>query len=163
MLEALPTFKSESMMTVTWEGTLVQIIQEETSLDQQLSFSIKGFKSSEIEVHQNSVKIHKIIGRELLDSRGYPALEIEMISESEFYSSALVPSGASTGQFEAHELRDLNPLRFHGKGLLKACEKVQKLSEQLKGFEFNTLESLDQKLIEMDGTTQKQILERMLF
>ena len=159
MLEALPTFKSEPMMEVTWEGTIVSIGQTETPVDKQLSFSIEDFEPSESEYEfllpQTPVKIHKIIGRELLDSRGQPALEVEVISENGLYSSALVPSGASTGKFEAHELRDEDPLRFYKKGLLRACQNIQKVSDQFKGFELSSIEGLDQKLIELDGTSQK--------
>ena len=103
-------------------------------------------------------KIKKIKARELLDSRGNPALEVEVWSESLIMEWALVPSGASKGKFEAHEIRDQDQKRFFGKGLLKACQNVEKLSSLLEGFRLESIEEIDQKLLEMDGTAHKNIL-----
>ncbi len=104
------------------------------------------------------IQINKVCGRELLDSRGQPALEVEVITNDGIKASALVPSGASTGKYEAHELRDGDVKRFFGKGLLKACQSVNELSQKLKGESLQSLEQLDQKLIEWDGTENKSKL-----
>lgn len=100
------------------------------------------------------IVIQKVLGREILDSRGQAALEVEMHS-SEGAARAGVPSGASTGRWEAHELRDKDPNRFFGKGLLKACRNLQDLSQKLKGVKVEAVDQLDQLLIEWDGTDQK--------
>ena len=97
-----------------------------------------------------------IKGRELIDSRGWPALEVEVTSTQGFTARAMVPSGASTGKFEAYELRDKDSRRFYGKGLLKACDNVSKLSKELKGFSLDSLEDIDQKLIDRDGSSNKK-------
>ena len=70
------------------------------------------------------MKIKKIIGREILDSRGNPTVEVDVVLESGFMGRASVPSGASTGQHEALELRDEDNMRYSGKGVLKAVEKL---------------------------------------
>ena len=103
-------------------------------------------------------KINQIVSRELLDSRGQPALEVEVHTEKGIKASALVPSGASTGRYEAHELRDEDAQRFFGKGLLKACQNVRVLSQKLKGEKLESLSDLDQKLIEWDGSENKNKL-----
>ena len=101
------------------------------------------------------MKIQKLIGREIIDSRGQPALEVEAVTDSFIQARAGVPSGASKGKFEACELRDEDPSRFHGKGLLKACANIKQLSRELSGFPLTSVEALDQKLIELDGTPLK--------
>lgn len=102
-------------------------------------------------------KIKKITAREILDSRGHPTIEVE-IESSSHKAKACVPSGASTGKFEAFELRDKDLSRFFGKGVLKACENVKNLSTKLEGQILEPLEKLDQKLIEWDGTLNKNRL-----
>ncbi|MBP3589594.1 MAG: phosphopyruvate hydratase, partial [Muribaculaceae bacterium] len=72
------------------------------------------------------MKIEKIIGREVLDSRGNPTVEVDVILESGAFGRASVPSGASTGIYEAHELRDGKSSRFGGKGVLEAVCNIQK-------------------------------------
>ena len=67
--------------------------------------------------------IQSILAREILDSRGQPTIEVEVVSEKGWQARASVPSGASTGRYEACELRDKDPKRFFGKGVLQACQK----------------------------------------
>ena len=100
-------------------------------------------------------KIKQLLSRELLDSRGQPALEVEVVLDNGIRASSLVPSGASTGQYEAHELRDEDSNRFFGKGLLTACQNVKNLSQKMKGFSLQSIEEVDQALIKWDGTENK--------
>ena len=102
----------------------------------------------------NMSKITSVHAREILDSRGNPTIETELISNS-FSGVASVPSGASTGIHEALELRDGNLRRYQGKGVLKAVKNVnEKISKAICGKEFNQKE-LDDFLIELDGTKNK--------
>ena len=100
-------------------------------------------------------KISKIRGREILDSRGVPALEVELILDNAITVRASVPSGASTGTHEALELRDQDKARFFGKGLLKACTHVENISDRLRGQELQDQTIMDGLLIDMDGTDNK--------
>ena len=100
-------------------------------------------------------KIKDIKAREILDSRGNPTVEVDVILESNVLGRAAVPSGASTGEREALELRDNDKDRYLGKGVLKAVNNVNTdLREALIGFS-GTQEELDYKMIEMDGTDTK--------
>ena len=99
-------------------------------------------------------RISKIHGREILDSRGVPALEVELTLDNSVTVRAAVPSGASTGTHEALELRDQDPKRFFGKGLLKACAHVENISDRLKGQELQDQATMDGLLTDMDGTPQ---------
>lgn len=101
-------------------------------------------------------KIKKIIAREVIDSRGNPTVEVDLLTESNIFASAIVPSGASTGEREALELRDGDPKRFLGKGVLKAVDHVNKIiAPVLVGYDVNDQEAIDQKLNELDGTKFK--------
>ena len=100
-------------------------------------------------------KLSHIKGREIIDSRGFPTLEVEVWLENGKWTRASVPSGASTGQFEALELRDGNSNYFFGKGLNKALRQLSFLSSKLKNFPTGQQEALDEKLIELDGTHLK--------
>ena len=102
--------------------------------------------------------ISHIQGREILDSRGVPALQVELTLENKFSALASVPSGASTGSYEAWELRDQDPSRFHGKGLLKAISTIEKLSKELKTRTFKNQADLDTFLNKLDGTKNKSRL-----
>ena len=100
-------------------------------------------------------KIKDIKGREILDSRGNPTVEVDVLLESGILGRAAVPSGASTGEREALELRDGDKSRFLGKGVLKAVNNVNtELRDALIGFE-GTQKELDYKMIELDGTDTK--------
>ncbi|MGJ5712796.1 surface-displayed alpha-enolase [Staphylococcus auricularis] len=102
--------------------------------------------------------ITDVYAREVLDSRGNPTVEVEVLTESGAFGRALVPSGASTGEHEAVELRDGNKDRYLGKGVTKAVDNVNELiaPEILEG-EFSALDqvSLDKMMIQLDGTTNK--------
>ncbi len=100
-----------------------------------------------------------IIGREILDSRGNPTVECDVLLESGVMGRAVVPSGASTGAREAIELRDGDANRYGGKGVLKAVENVNtEISEAILGLEANEQAFLDNALIELDGTENKSRL-----
>lgn len=101
------------------------------------------------------VKITKIIGREILDSRGNPTVEVDVVLSDGSMGRAGVPSGASTGSHEAVELRDGDKKRFGGKGVLKAVENVNvDIAKKLKGKVWNQ-KTLDAAMIELDGTENK--------
>ena len=101
-------------------------------------------------------KIKEIKGREILDSRGNPTVEVDVILDNGIVGRAAVPSGASTGEREALELRDGDKNRFLGKGVLKAVNNVNTdLREALIGFETGKQKELDYKMIELDGTDTK--------
>jgi len=100
-----------------------------------------------------------IHGREILDSRGNPTVEVEVILESGASGRAAVPSGASTGTHEAVELRDGDKFRYGGKGVLNAVESVNgELSDGLSGVEGSDQVAIDQMMIDLDGTANKSRL-----
>jgi len=104
-------------------------------------------------------RIESITAREVLDSRGNPTLEAEVRLKDGARGRAIVPSGASTGVHEALELRDGDPQRYLGKGVLSAVEHVRTLiAEQLKGREAADQAGIDQALLELDGTPNKSRL-----
>jgi len=97
-----------------------------------------------------------IIGREIIDSRGNPTVECDVLLESGVMGRASVPSGASTGSREAIELRDGDNSRYFGKGVLKACEHINtEISEAIMGLDANEQAFLDRTLIDLDGTDNK--------
>ena len=101
-------------------------------------------------------KIKDIIGREVLDSRGNPTVEVDVILEDDTLGRAMVPSGASTGEREALELRDGDNARYLGKGVLKAVHNVNTiLRDNLIGMDAGNQKELDYKMIELDGTETK--------
>ena len=104
-------------------------------------------------------KIAKLQAREILDSRGHPTIETTVFTDSGIKATSSVPSGASTGKYEAHELRDNDPTRFNGQGVLKAVANVNTLIlNTLKGFDITSQTKLDQALINLDGTANKSKL-----
>ena len=103
--------------------------------------------------------IHSIKAREILDSRGNPTVEVDVALEDGSVGTSAVPSGASTGQYEAIELRDGDKNRYHGKGVLKALSNIQNIIRpNVIGFDAYDQEKLDSKLIELDGTKNKSNL-----
>lgn len=105
------------------------------------------------------MKIKAIKGREILDSRGNPTIEVEVMLENGIIGRASVPSGASTGEHEAIELRDGNPTRYGGKGVLKAVENINCIiAPTLKGWSVLEQRAIDSKMQDMDGTTTKSHL-----
>ena len=104
-------------------------------------------------------KIENIKGREIIDSRGFPTVEAVAYLDDKNFGMASVPSGASTGKFEAHELRDRDNKRFLGKGVLKAVENINTvILDQLKGHDASDQENIDNSLIKLDGTKNKERL-----
>ncbi len=100
-----------------------------------------------------------IIGREILDSRGNPTVEAEVFLETGYSGRAAVPSGASTGQREALELKDTHKKRYHGKGVLQAVKNINEIiAPALLGFESSDQVLLDMLMLEVDGTENKKKL-----
>src|SRR5579884_3846191 len=103
-----------------------------------------------------SVSIEFILGRQILDSRGNPTVEVDVILEDGTVGRAAVPSGASTGEHEAVELRDNDKTRYLGKAVTKAVENVNtKIAPELIGLDPRDQEAIDQLMIELDGTPNK--------
>ena len=103
--------------------------------------------------------IEEVWAREILDSRGNPTIEAEVVLEDGSSGRAAVPSGASTGENEAVELRDGDPTRYLGKGVQKAVENViEKISEELEGLDSLDQTLIDETLIALDGTDNKSNL-----
>ena len=104
-------------------------------------------------------KIKSVTGREILDSRGNPTIEVEVALTSGEIGRAAVPSGASTGKHEAVELRDNNESRFHGKGVQKAVNSIKtEINDSITGFDIFGQEEIDTALIALDGTPNKSRL-----
>ena len=105
------------------------------------------------------VKIQNIIGREILDSRGNPTVEVDVILENGVMGRASVPSGASTGIYEAHELRDGDSARYLGKGVSKAVQNINnEIAPELIGKNVLDQAMIDHLMIELDGTANKSRL-----
>ena len=105
------------------------------------------------------MRIVSILGREILDSRGNPTVEVDVYTESGAFGRAAVPSGASTGENEALELRDGDKKRYGGKGVLKAVDNVNEIiAPALIGMVALDQRGIDAKLLELDGTKTKSNL-----
>ncbi len=103
--------------------------------------------------------IDDVYAREILDSRGNPTIEVEVLLEDGSFGRAAVPSGASTGEKEAVELRDGDPERFNGKGVLKAVQNVNEIiAEEIIGLEATDQPYIDNLMIKLDGTPNKEKL-----
>ena len=103
--------------------------------------------------------ITHVIAREIFDSRGNPTVEAEILTDSGFMGRAAVPSGASTGEFEACELRDGDKSRYLGKGVQKAVKNIrEKIAPKISNFDVFDQLALDHLLIELDGTENKSAL-----
>ncbi len=101
-------------------------------------------------------QIAQIYGRQVLDSRGNPTVEVDVMTTDGAYGRAIVPSGASTGIHEAVELRDGDKGKFMGKGVLKAIQNINTvLNEELAGMDVTDQEGIDAKMIELDGSENK--------
>ena len=101
-------------------------------------------------------KITNVKGRQIFDSRGNPTVEAEVFLENNISATAISPSGASTGAFEAHELRDRDKNKFLGKSVNIAVEKINnKISEKLKGFDSEDQKKIDKALLDLDGSENK--------
>ena len=105
------------------------------------------------------LQIEKVIGREILDSRGNPTVEAEVYFMDGTVGRGTAPSGASTGEFEALELRDGDKSRYLGKGVQKAVENINtKINEVLTGMDASDIYAIDKAMIEADGTKDKSKL-----
>ena len=104
-------------------------------------------------------EILDVYAREVIDSRGNPTVEVDVVLDSGAMGRAMVPSGASTGEREALELRDGNKKRFHGKGVMKAVKNImEEIAPRLRGFDSGDQTLIDGAMIEMDGTENKNKL-----
>jgi enolase len=116
-----------------------------------------GFKSTHYQII--IMVIQEILAREVLDSRGNPTVEVEVVTSNQNVGRAIVPSGASTGKHEAVELRDNDESRYLGKGVQNACMHVmENISEELIGFNVYEQIEIDRMMIELDGTHNKSRL-----
>ena len=105
------------------------------------------------------LEIEKVIGREIVDSRGNPTVEAEVYLSDGSIGRGAAPSGASTGEFEALELRDGDKSRFGGKGVQKAVQNVNTvIAEVLRGMDPADVYAVDKAMIEADGTKDKSKL-----
>jgi len=104
-------------------------------------------------------EIISVLGREILDSRGFPTVEVEVLTTTGVVGRAAVPSGASTGAHEAHELRDDDKKRYNGKGVRTAVENVNtEINDALDHFDIFDQVGIDTTLIDLDGTKNKSRL-----
>ena len=107
----------------------------------------------------NYLEIEKVIGREILDSRGNPTVEAEVYLADGTIGRGTAPSGASTGEFEALELRDGDQARYGGKGVTKAVENINTIiNETLTGLDASDIYAVDRAMIKADGTKDKSKL-----
>ena len=105
------------------------------------------------------LEIEKVVGREILDSRGNPTVEAEVYLADGTIGRGTAPSGASTGEFEALELRDGDKSRYLGKGVTKAVENINTvINEALTGMDASDTYAIDKAMIEADGTKDKSKL-----
>jgi len=103
--------------------------------------------------------IKNIKARQILDSRGNPTIEAEVLTKSGIVGRASVPSGASTGKYEAVELRDGDSLNYLGRGVLKAVNHINTLiNSELNGININEQSLIDNTMIDLDGTVNKENL-----
>ena len=159
ILETLPIFLGGEQTEASWKGETVKIyyMQEQT-----LILPLKGLdlqkKASPKKESSQSNAIFDLKAREIIDSRGCPTLEVDVILENGLVSTGMVPSGASTGRFEAKELRDGDPKYFFSKGLKKSCKNVVQLASVLKGKNIQNQETIDKILIEKDASPFKENL-----
>lgn len=102
--------------------------------------------------------IQSVSALEILNSRGNPTVQVEVVTEGGFSGISMVPSGASTGNFEAVELRDIDDSRYNGKGVTQAVNNVSKISKKLIGMNVYDQRKIDNLLLELDGTPNKSNL-----
>lgn len=124
-----------------------------------LSLVIVFYTLSRLKINKKSNKMSIIVNvhaRQILDSRGNPTVEVEVVTEAGAFGRAAVPSGASTGQYEAVELRDGDKSTYLGKGVLKAVENVNtKIASALRGIDVFEQNAIDKLMLELDGTENK--------
>ncbi|MBR5579497.1 MAG: phosphopyruvate hydratase, partial [Lachnospiraceae bacterium] len=106
-----------------------------------------------------NLKIEKVIGREILDSRGNPTVEAEVTLSDGTVARGAAPSGASTGEFEALELRDQDKSRYGGKGVTKAVNNINTvIADAIAGMDASDIYGVDKAMIQADGTKDKSVL-----
>ena len=106
-----------------------------------------------------NTNIEKLIAREILDSRGNPTVEVDITTSSGVFARASVPSGASTGEHEAIELRDKDRRRYLGRGVKGVVDNINTtIANSLKGFDVTKQKEADELLIDIDGTENKSLL-----
>ena len=157
VLETLPVFLGGEQTEAQWENETVKIyyMQEQTLVLPLEGLQKKSFlKEKTSQAHL----ISELKAREIIDSRGCPTLEVDLILEDGLIARGMVPSGASTGRFEAKELRDGDPQYFFSKGLKKACQNVSKLSSILKGKNVKHQTAIDKILLGQDASPFKENL-----
>ena len=119
----------------------------------------KRYRKDGISEMKNNLTIEKVIGREIIDSRGNPTVEAQVYLADGTVALAAAPSGASTGEFEALELRDKDKGRFQGKGVLKAVENINTaICQTLTGMDASDTYGIDNAMIKLDGTNDKSNL-----
>ncbi|MCY4322011.1 MAG: phosphopyruvate hydratase [Bdellovibrionaceae bacterium] len=150
ILETLPVFLGKDQTEAQWIGDQIKIYYNQ---EENLSLPLFSFQKTDPKFLISDLK-----AREVIDSRGQPTLEVDLICNKKFIAHGIVPSGASTGQFEARELRDKDPHYFFSKGLKKACQNVQKLSSVLKGEDVRNQKKIDQLLLKTDNSPYKENL-----
>ena len=156
VLETLPIFLGGEQTEAEWKNKTIKIyyLQEQT-----LILPLKNWRQASSVTEENSaVIISDVKAREIIDSRGSPTLEVDVILKDGQISQGKVPSGASKGCFEARELRDGDPRYFFSKGLKKACRNVSRLSPLLKGKDVRNQTAIDSLLLEQDSTSYKENL-----
>ena len=156
ILETLPMFLGGEQTEAHWGDEVVKIyyMQEQT-----LALPLEGLQNKpSLKKFSQSNAIQDLRAREIIDSRGCPTLEVDVICENGLVSHGIVPSGASTGRFEAKELRDGDMDYFFAKGLKKACQNVRKLSSVLKGQDIQNQSVIDKILLEQDASPFKENL-----
>ena len=106
----------------------------------------------------NYLEIEKVVGREILDSRGNPTVEAEVTLVDGTVGRGTAPSGASTGEFEALELRDGDKARYLGKGVTKAVENINGIiSDTIVGMDASDIYAIDQAMIKADGSIEEEL------
>lgn len=124
-----------------------------------LGLVIVLYTLSRLKSNKNQIKMSIIVNvhaRQILDSRGNPTVEVEVVTEAGAFGRAAVPSGASTGQYEAVELRDGDKSTYLGKGVLKAVENVNtKIADALRGIDVFEQNTIDKIMLDLDGTENK--------
>ncbi len=156
ILETLPVFLGGEQTEAHWGDSAVKIYYIE---EQTLALPLKDpQKGSLLKRSLPPAVIADVKAREIIDSRGHPALEADIICENGLVARGTVPSGASTGRFEAKELRDGDKSYFFAKGLKKACQNVRALSPALKGLNIQDQSAIDKILLDKDSSPFKENL-----
>ena len=156
IMEVLPVFLGGEQTEVYWEEQTIKIYHMR---EQTLILPLEGLqKKSPFKKTSSPHVIYDLKAREIIDSRGGPTLEVDVICKGGLVSTGAVPSGASTGRFEARELRDGDPHYFFSRGLKKSCQNVRKLSSVLKGQDIQNQSAIDKILLETDASPFKENL-----